>query len=141
MADTLSLRLHNTRTRTTEPFAPIRPPHVGLYACGPTVYAFAHIGNMRTYVFEDVLRRRNQRDFVLWFSNSKFPNQIMKWESPWGTGFPGWHIECSAMASKYLGDRIDIHCGGIDHISVHHTNEIAQSEARFGHPWANWHRR
>jgi cysteinyl-tRNA synthetase len=82
-------------------------------------------------------RKENPLDFVLWFSTSKFPNQIMKWDSPWGLGFPGWHIECSAMASKYLGDRIDIHCGGIDHISIHHTNEIAQSEAYFGHSWVN----
>jgi cysteinyl-tRNA synthetase len=82
-------------------------------------------------------RKENPLDFVLWFSNSKFPNQIMKWESPWGIGFPGWHIECSAMASKYLGDHFDIHCGGIDHISIHHTNEIAQSEARFGKRWVN----
>jgi cysteinyl-tRNA synthetase len=83
-------------------------------------------------------RKHNPLDFVLWFHNSKFPNQIMKWDSPWGIGFPGWHIECSAMASKYLGDRIDIHCGGIDHISIHHTNEIAQSEARFGKKWVNY---
>src|SRR5581483_6258227 len=64
-------------------------------------------------------------------------NQIMKWKSPWGVGFPGWHIECSVMASKYLGDRVDIHCGGIDHIPVHHTNERAQSEALFGHRWVS----
>jgi len=82
-------------------------------------------------------RKEDPRDFVLWFSQSKYPNQIMKWESPWGIGFPGWHIECSAMASKYLGEHIDIHCGGIDHITVHHTNEIAQSEGCFGHKWVN----
>lgn len=82
-------------------------------------------------------RKRNQADFVLWFSHSKFQHQIMKWESPWGVGFPGWHIECSAMASKYIGSRIDIHCGGIDHIPIHHTNEIAQSESCFGHRWVN----
>ena len=81
--------------------------------------------------------KRLGADFVLWFSKSKFPRQIMKWDSPWGTGFPGWHIECSAMASTYLGTRIDIHCGGIDHIPIHHTNEIAQSEACFGHRWVN----
>ena len=83
-------------------------------------------------------RKENPLDFVLWFSNSKFPNQIMKWPSPWGEGFPGWHIECSAMASKYLGEHFDIHCGGIDHISIHHSNEIAQSEACFGKKWVNW---
>lgn len=264
------LSLFNTLSRKVEPFKPINPPVVKLYCCGPTVYNFAHIGNLRTYIFEDLLRRtleasgykvehvmnvtdvghlesdadegddkmekaaarekkspwdiaryyedaffkdidrlhikkptrvcratehiqdmqdfikvleqkgftytkdgnvyfriekfktyanfsrrkledllegarveidarkENPLDFVLWFSNSKFPNQIMKWDSPWGVGFPGWHIECSAMASKYLGDHFDIHCGGIDHISIHHTNEIAQSEAHFGHKWVNW---
>lgn len=263
------IKLFNTLTRKIEPFTPIKDGYVKLYACGPTVYNYAHIGNLRTYLFEDLLRRtleesglkvehvmnvtdvghlesdadagddkmelaakreakspwevarfyeeaffadimrlhilkpnivcratehikemqdlvldlekkgytytvdgnvyfriekfpsynalsrrnlddllegarveidprkENPLDFVLWFSNSKFPNQIMKWESPWGTGFPGWHIECSAMASKYLGSHFDIHCGGIDHISIHHSNEIAQSEAHFGHRWVN----
>ncbi len=79
--------------------------------------------------------KKNPHDFVLWFTKSKFDEQAMKWESPFGTGYPGWHIECSAMASKYLGERFDIHCGGIDHISVHHTNELAQSEAAFGKKW------
>jgi cysteinyl-tRNA synthetase len=83
-------------------------------------------------------RKRNPRDFVLWFSHSKFPNQIMRWESPWGVGFPGWHIECSAMGAQYLGDRVDIHAGGIDHIPVHHTNEIAQSDSRFDHRWVRY---
>jgi cysteinyl-tRNA synthetase len=82
--------------------------------------------------------KKNPMDFVLWFTNSKFSNQIMQWDSPWGRGFPGWHIECSAMSTKYLGDRIDIHCGGIDHIPVHHTNEIAQSEGASGHKWVNY---
>lgn len=264
------LALFNTLSRKTERFVPITKGQVKLYACGPTVYNFAHIGNLRTYIFEDILRRAlehegfqvdhvmnitdvghlesdadagddkmelaakreakspweiarfyeeaffsdtsklhikrptricratehiqemidfiksleekgytytvdgnvyfridkfktytdfsrrkledlmegarvdidprkaNPLDFVLWFSNSKFPNQIMKWDSPWGIGFPGWHIECSAMASKYLGEHLDIHCGGIDHISIHHTNEIAQSEAHFGQKWVNW---
>lgn len=264
------LTLFNTLTRKVEPFTPIKPGVVSLYACGPTVYNFAHIGNLRTYIFEDILRRtieysglalhhvmnitdvghlqsdadegddkmslaakkeakspwdiakfyeqaffkdlallhikkpehvcratehiqemqdfvlelekkgftynvdgnvyfrinkfpkyaelsrrnldellegarvevdtrkENPLDFVLWFSQSKFPHQIMKWPSPWGEGFPGWHIECSAMASKYLGDHFDIHCGGIDHISIHHSNEIAQSEAHFGKKWVNW---
>jgi cysteinyl-tRNA synthetase len=263
------VRLFNTRTRRVEALAPIDPVAVGMYCCGPTVYDYAHIGNLRTYVWEDLLRRaldqagyavrhvmnitdvghlqsdadtgedkmllatrresrspweiarfyedeffrhcamlniqrphvvcratehipqmvamierllagghayvsggnvyyavatfpaypelaqlqlgaqqatdrveadsrkRDQADFALWFSESKFPDQVMKWDSPWGVGFPGWHIECSAMASAYLGERIDIHCGGIDHIPVHHTNERAQSEARFGHRWVN----
>lgn len=251
-------------------FVPIEPGKVRLYTCGPTVYDYAHIGNLRTYIFEDALRRtldyfgyevrqamnitdvghltsdadtgedkmvlgarrrgisvwevaryyeeaffrdteelnilpphiicratehvpeiidfikliierghayvsggnvyfavdsfpnygqlallkldkqkagarievdfnkRNPFDFVLWFTESKFPDQEMKWDSPWGVGFPGWHIECSAMATKYLGDRIDIHCGGVDHIPVHHTNEIAQSEAALGRQWVNY---
>lgn len=266
------MKIFNTATRQLETFVPLSPGEVGLYTCGPTVYNYAHIGNMRTYVFEDVLRRtleglgynvkhvmnitdvghlqsdadsgddkmslaaarekkspwdiarfyedeffrhsqmlgiqrphivsratehipemitmveklvhkgfayesdgnvyfdvskfprypefarlnmtgqqatdrvefdglkRNQEDFALWFSQSKFPNQVMKWHSPWGIGFPGWHIECSAMAMKYLGERIDIHCGGIDHIPVHHTNEIAQSECcvDHDHAWVNY---
>lgn len=267
----MSITLYNTLTRSKEVFTPITSDEVKMYTCGPTVYARAHIGNLRTYVFEDILRRtlkhagykmrhvmnitdvghlqsdaddgedkmsvasraeakspwdiarmyedlflqdtaclnierpevivratecipqmqlfiqelekkgfcyqsnqnvyfdtsrfasyadfarldlsgqktgarpdveqdagkKNPQDFVLWFTSSKFPNQIMKWESPWGVGFPGWHIECSVMATQYLGDRIDIHCGGIDHIPVHHTNEIAQSEAYHGHRWVN----
>lgn len=270
----MALTLFNTLTRQKEEFKPIDAKNVKLYCCGPTVYNYAHIGNLRTYVFEDLLRRaiaragcglthvmnitdvghlqsdadegedkmalaskreqkspwdiakfyeeaffddcrklgilrphivcratdhiaemlsmvetlekkglayraggnqpnvyfdtakfpayadfarlpeaqlaqgrvdadankRNPTDFVLWFTlaGSKYPNQIMKWQSPWGEGFPGWHIECSAMASKYLGEHIDIHCGGIDHIPVHHTNEIAQSEGCFGHKWVNY---
>lgn len=262
-------RLHNTLAGGLEDFEPITPGEIKLYTCGPTVYNYAHIGNLRTYVSEDVIRRafeaagytvrhvmnvtdvghlesdadegddkmslaakrekkspwdiaryyedaffadcdrlgierptiacratehiddmqgmvkaleergfaydaggnvyfdiskfpgygklarlklgdleagarvevdahkRNPHDFVLWFSRSKFPNQIMQWDSPWGRGFPGWHIECSAMATRYLGERIDIHMGGIDHIPVHHTNEIAQAEAALGHEWVN----
>jgi cysteinyl-tRNA synthetase len=80
--------------------------------------------------------KRNPHDFVLWFTRSKFEHQSMLWDSPWGKGYPGWHIECSAMSMKYLGEVFDIHCGGIDHIPVHHTNEIAQSEAATGKkPW------
>lgn len=81
--------------------------------------------------------KRNPSDFVLWFTTSKFGNQVLQWDSPWGRGYPGWHIECSTMAMKYLGERVDIHCGGIDHIPVHHENEIAQSEAYLGHKWVN----
>jgi len=76
--------------------------------------------------------KKNPRDFVLWFTKSKFSDQALVWDSPWGIGYPGWHIECSAMGMKYLGERFDIHAGGIDHIPVHHTNEIAQSEAATG---------
>ena len=267
----MTVRLYNTMSRTVEDFKPIREGEVGMYCCGPTVYNYAHIGNLRTYVFEDLLHRtlvkagyhvkhvmnitdvghltgdgddgedklaksarengrsvwniaafytdaffrdeealgiirpdivcratdhiqamidiirrleekghtyisggnvyfsidtiddygklarlnlddlkegarievdsnkRNPKDFVLWFTNSKFKAQVMVWPSPWGTGYPGWHIECSAMSSEYLGDHFDIHCGGIDAIPVHHTNEIAQSEAAFGvKPWVDY---
>ena len=83
--------------------------------------------------------KKNSHDFVLWFTKSKFKDQEMKWESPWGEGYPGWHIECSAMSTKYLGEQFDIHCGGIDHIPVHHTNEIAQSESATGKkPWVKY---
>ncbi|MCE5325209.1 MAG: cysteine--tRNA ligase [Planctomycetaceae bacterium] len=266
----MALKLYNTLTRSKDEFVPVEPPAVRLYTCGPTVYNFAHIGNLRTYVFEDVLRRtlsvagfdvrhvmnvtdvghlvsdadagadkmelgaaregksvweiadfywqafradlarlniiepvvwckatdhiaeqietvktleekgftylagdgvyfdtsklpdygklapdniaglqagarvelvegkRNPTDFALWKFSPKDQKRLMEWPSPWGVGFPGWHIECSAMAVKYLGERLDIHCGGIDHIAVHHTNEIAQAEAALGHKWCNW---
>ncbi|WP_123053791.1 cysteine--tRNA ligase [Clostridium sp. JN-1] len=262
--------IYNTLSRKKEKFIPVHENKVGMYTCGPTVYDYAHIGNLRTYIFEDVLKKslryvgydvkhvmnitdvghlqsdedygvdkmqlgteresktvwdianyyekaffkdcnklnierptivcratdhiddminlikvlenkgytyisngnvyysidkfkdynklanltmdelkagsrikideykKNPLDFVLWFTNSKFRNQVMQWDSPWGIGFPGWHIECSAMSIKYLGEKIDIHCGGVDHIPVHHTNEIAQSEAALGHKWVNY---
>ena len=82
--------------------------------------------------------KRNKADFVLWFTKSKFEDQELKWPSPWGVGYPGWHIECSCIASKHLGEYLDIHCGGIDNAFPHHTNEIAQSEAAFGHEWCNY---
>lgn len=261
------LRFYNTYSRKVEEFSPLVPSKVGIYCCGPTVYNFQHIGNFKTFIFEDVLVRtlryagydvrhvmnitdvghltgdndegedkmmvamrregkssfeiadyytqkffedwdklglrrpdvvckatdhiremielikrieaegyayvangnvyfdvarfenygklalldleklragaridvdphkRGPHDFVLWFTKSKFENQELQWDSPWGRGYPGWHIECSAMSMKYLGDEFDIHCGGIDHIPVHHTNEIAQSEAATGKPW------
>ncbi len=264
------LKLYNTYTRGKEIFVPIRPDLVTLYTCGLTVYNYAHIGNLRTYIFEDVLKRvlfyngykvkhvmnitdighltsdadegedkmvlsakkekktvweiaeyytkafendlkklniifpdyhikasehipqmikliqrleekgytyfrngnvyfdiskfpnygklarldmdklragarvavdkskKNPLDFVLWFTKSKFEDQEMKWDSPWGKGYPGWHIECSAISMHYLGEQFDIHCGGIDHIPVHHTNEIAQSEAATGKKWVNY---
>lgn len=266
----MSITLYNTLTRTKEKFVPLKDKSVGMYACGPTVYNYMHIGNLRSFLFEDILKRtlqfngfkvkhvmnitdvghltsdadegedkmlkgarrenktvwqvadfytkaflddvkkmnllppsklckatdhikeqiemiktlekkgytyfkggnvyfdtskindygklaqldldadaqarverdpnkKNPHDFVLWFTKSKFQEQEMKWPSPWGTGFPGWHVECSAMATKYLGKQFDIHCGGIDHIPVHHTNEIAQSEAANGKkPWARY---
>lgn len=82
--------------------------------------------------------KRNPYDFVLWFTKSKFANQALVWDSPWGRGYPGWHVECSAMSMKYLGETFDIHAGGIDHIPIHHTNEIAQSEAATGKKWVRY---
>ncbi len=79
--------------------------------------------------------KRNKADFVLWFTKSKFDDQELKWESPWGVGYPGWHIECSCISMKYCGETLDLHCGGIDNVFPHHTNEIAQSEAYLGHEW------
>lgn len=264
------LKIYNTLTHKIEDFKPINFSHVGIYTCGPTVYNFAHIGNLRTYIFEDVLVRtlkyagyevkrvmnitdvghltsnadtgedkmereatkegktafeiakfyteaflkdferlnllpadilckatehiseqinlikrleekgftyktsdgiyfdtsrlsdygkltsmdrsgleegarvernpekKNPTDFALWKFSPKFVKRQMEWESPWGVGFPGWHLECSAMSMKYLGETFDIHTGGIDHIAVHHTNEIAQSEAATGKPFVNY---
>ncbi|MDR2900972.1 MAG: cysteine--tRNA ligase [Treponema sp.] len=267
----MALSLYNTLGREQQEFIPIENKAVGFYGCGPTVYNFAHIGNLRAYVTHDILTRtlrylgysvnhvmnitdvghltgdddsgddkmvksaeergksvlevaefytqaffrdaeslniirpnvvckatehiddminmikeieangytymsggnlyfdiskfpaygelarlklddlkagartdvdenkRNPYDFVLWFTKSKFENQALVWDSPWGRGYPGWHIECSAMSRKYLGDQFDIHAGGIDHIPIHHTNEIAQSEAATGkHPWVKY---
>ena len=266
----MTIRFFNTLGREIQEFKPIMLGSVKLYTCGPTVWNYAHIGNLRTYLFEDVLRRtleysgyevehvmnvtdvghltddgddgedkmelgartagksvweiaerytaaffddtdalniirpgtickatdhvedmialierldqngfvyitggnvyfdtarfdsygalalldrqslqagariavdgnkRNPADFVLWFTNSKYKNHVMSWDSPWGIGYPGWHIECSAMSMKYLGEEIDIHCGGVDHIAVHHTNEIAQSEGVTGSKWVGY---
>ncbi len=265
----MTLRLFDTYTRSVREFAPLEPPEVGLYGCGPTVYDYAHLGNLRTYLFEDILRRvlvwngyevkhvmnitdvghlvsdadtgedrmekgarrtgksaweiaefytqafvedmdrlnilqpttwcratdhipeqietirgiekkgftyrtsdgiyfdtsklddygylarldieglqagtrvemgekRNPTDFALWKFSPADEKRQMEWESPWGVGFPGWHIECSAMSSKYLGPFFDIHCGGEDHITVHHPNEIAQTQACCGTRLANF---
>lgn len=266
------ISLYNTLTKKIEPFVPNEQGKVKMYTCGPTVYHFAHIGNLRSYIMEDVLEKalryagydvkrvmnitdvghlssdadsgedkmlmgakrehksvmeiaafyrnaffddckklnikmpdvvepatncipefiemisrlidtgyaytaggnvyfdtgklknyyvlsnqneeelmvgaredveedinkKNKTDFVLWFTKSKFDSQELKWESPWGTGYPGWHIECSAISIKHLGENLDIHCGGIDNVFPHHTNEIAQSEAYLGHKWCNY---
>lgn len=266
------LRIYNTLTRKVEQFVPNEEGKVGMYTCGPTVYHFAHIGNLRSYIMEDLLEKtlryigydvkrvmnitdvghlssdadtgedkmlkgakrehksvmeiakfytdaffedckdlnikrpdvvepatncidefihvieglmekgfayesggniyfdtsrlkeyyvlsnhseeellvgvrddvdedenkRNKTDFVLWFTKSKFEDQELKWESPWGLGYPGWHIECSCISMKHLGEYMDIHCGGVDNIFPHHTNEIAQSEAYLGHKWCNY---
>ena len=96
---------------------------------------------LMTAVRDDVSEdenKKNKSDFVLWFTKSKFDNQELKWDSPWGVGYPGWHIECSCISMKHLGEYMDIHCGGIDNIFPHHTNEIAQSEAYLGHKWCNY---
>ena len=87
---------------------------------------------------EEDPNKRNKNDFVLWFTKSKFEDQALKWDSPWGVGYPGWHIECSGISIKHLGEYLDIHCGGIDNAFPHHTNEIAQSEAYLGHKWCNY---
>lgn len=92
---------------------------------------------VRESVEEDT-NKRNKTDFVLWFTKSKFDDQELKWDSPWGYGYPGWHIECSAISVKNLGEYLDIHCGGVDNAFPHHTNEIAQSEAYLGHPWCKY---
>ena len=84
---------------------------------------------------EEDQNKRNKADFVLWFTKSKFEDQALKWDSPWGVGYPGWHIECSGISMKYNGEYLDLHCGGVDNAFPHHTNEIAQSEAYLGHPW------
>jgi cysteinyl-tRNA synthetase len=97
--------------------------------------------NLLEGVRDDVdvdINKKNKTDFVLWFTKSKFEDQQLKWESPWGLGYPGWHIECSGISLKYLGEYLDIHCGGVDNIFPHHTNEIAQSEAFIGHKWCNY---
>ena len=87
---------------------------------------------------EEDTNKKNKGDFVLWFTKSKFDNQELKWDSPWGVGYPGWHIECSGISMKHLGEYLDIHCGGVDNIFPHHTNEIAQSESYTGHKWCNY---
>ena len=97
--------------------------------------------NLQVGVRDDVeedTNKKNKTDFVLWFTKSKFDNQELKWDSPWGVGYPGWHIECSCISMKHLGEKLDIHCGGVDNIFPHHTNEIAQSESYLGHKWCNY---
>ena len=96
---------------------------------------------LQTGVRDDVtedMNKKNKNDFVLWFTKSKFEDQALKWDSPWGVGYPGWHIECSCISMKHLGEYMDIHCGGVDNIFPHKTNEIAQSEAYLGHKWCNY---
>ena len=95
------------------------------------------LSGVRDSVEED-LNKKNKTDFVLWFTKSKFEDQELKWDSPWGLGYPGWHIECSCISLKYLGPKLDIHCGGVDNIFPHHTNEIAQTESYLGDNWCNY---
>lgn len=108
-----------------------------------TYYVFGNMNEddlavgVRDSVEEDE-NKRNKADFVLWFTKSKFDSQELKWESPWGLGYPGWHIECSCISNKHNGEYLDIHCGGIDNAFPHHTNEIAQSESFLGHKWCNY---
>ena len=268
----MKLYLYNSASRKKEEFVPNHPDIVKMYTCGPTVYHYAHIGNLRSYIMEDILEKhlrylgynvkrvmnitdvghltsdadegedkmikgakrehktvmeiakfytdaffddcrklniktpdvvepatncidvyikiitklmdtgyayfaggnvyfdtskleryyvfndfnaddldvgvregveadpnkRSKNDFVLWFTKSKFEDQALKWDSPWGVGYPGWHIECSGISMKHLGEDLDIHCGGIDNAFPHHTNEIAQSESYLGHKWCNY---
>ena len=106
-------------------------------------YVFGNMNadDLEVGVREDVEHddnKRNKTDFVLWFTKSKFDDQALKWDSPWGVGYPGWHIECSSISIKHLGEHLDIHCGGVDNAFPHHTNEIAQSEAFLGHKWCNY---
>ena len=95
------------------------------------------LSGVRDTVEEDT-NKRNKTDFVLWFTKSKFDDQELKWDSPWGKGYPGWHIECSCISLKYLGEKLDVHCGGVDNIFPHHTNEIAQTESYLGEKWCNY---
>ncbi len=153
-------KLHIRRPDVVEPATHCIPEYIHLisvllekgyaYAAGGNIY-FDTSRLAQYHVFhdfdEDDLRegvregveadgnKRNRNDFVLWFTKSKFEDQALKWDSPWGVGYPGWHIECSAISMKHLGEYLDLHCGGIDNAFPHHTNEIAQSEAYLGHPW------
>ena len=105
------------------------------------VFSNQNVNEMLIGARDDVTEdknKRNSQDFVLWFTKSKFENQALKWNSPWGVGYPGWHIECSGISYKYLGEYLDIHCGGVDNKFPHHTNEIAQSESYLGHKWCNY---
>jgi cysteinyl-tRNA synthetase len=156
-------KLHITKPAVTEPATACIPEFISMietllkkgyaYEAGGNVY-FDTSKLEKYYIFNDFNEedlevgvresveadgnKRNKADFVLWFTKSKFEDQELKWESPWGLGYPGWHIECSCIASKHLGEYLDIHCGGIDNAFPHHTNEIAQSESTFGHEWCRY---
>ena len=153
-------KLNIKRPDTVEPATNCIPEYINLvskllekeyaYVAGGNVY-FDSSKLQKYYVFndhneedlavgvregvEEDPNKRNKNDFVLWFTKSKFEDQALKWDSPWGVGYPGWHIECSGISMKYNGEYLDLHCGGIDNAFPHHTNEIAQSESYLGHPW------
>ncbi len=153
-------KLHISKPDITEPATNCIPEFISMvesllesgfaYEAGGNIY-FDTSKLEKYYVFNDFTEddlevgvrdsveadgnKRNKADFVLWFTKSKFDDQELKWDSPWGVGYPGWHIECSCIARKHLGEYLDIHCGGIDNAFPHHTNEIAQSESTFGHEW------
>src|SRR5438132_259572 len=144
----MPLRVYNTLTRHKEEFKTVQPGKVGMYVCGPTVYKPSHIGHMVGPVIFDTVKRyltylgyqvtdkkRNPGDFALW--KGAKPGEPA-WDSPWGPGRPGWHIECSAMSMKYLGKTLDIHGGGLDLQFPHHENELAQSESYTGQPFARY---
>ncbi len=156
-------KLHITKPEITEPATACVPEFIAMieallskgfaYECGGNIY-FDTSKLEKYYIFNDFneedlevgvregveadSNKRNKTDFVLWFTKSKFEDQELKWDSPWGIGYPGWHIECSCIANKHLGEYLDIHCGGIDNAFPHHTNEIAQSESTFGHEWCKY---
>ena len=156
-------KLHIKRPEVIEPATNCIPEFIGMietllekgyaYEAGGNIY-FDTSKLDKYYVFNDFKEedldvgvregveedenKKNKADFVLWFTKSKFEDQELKWDSPWGIGYPGWHIECSCIAAKHLGEYLDIHCGGIDNAFPHHTNEIAQSEATYGHEWCNY---
>src|SRR2546430_1109920 len=147
------MRLHNTLSRAGEEVKAVDGQTAKMYSCGPTGYRYIRIGHMRSLLLGDPVRRalrvdgpgagrrqelevdpnkRHPADFALW--KKAGPGRAMKGPSPWGEGFPGWHIECSAMSMKHLGDRFDIHTGGNDNKFPHHEDELAQSEGYTGHP-------
>ena len=156
-------KLNIRRPETVQPATGMIPEYIEIISrLLETGYAYQAGGNVyfdtaklpRYYIFnahdkedlavgvregvEEDTNKRNPNDFVLWFTKSKFEDQALKWDSPWGTGYPGWHIECSAISLKYNGEYLDLHCGGVDNAFPHHTNEIAQSESYLGHPWCPW---
>jgi cysteinyl-tRNA synthetase len=165
----VTLRLRNTLSRAVEPVEPLEPGRVRMYTCGPTVYRYAHVGNLRSYLLADLIRRvllyhgldvlhvknitdvghlredqfdrgevesdkRDPADFALWKAAGPESGRDMRWPSRWGEGFPGWHLECSAMALRHLGPTFDVHTGGEDNVFPHHEDEIAQSAPIAGGP-------